>query len=194
MNIDHKIIFDLIEREAKVLDLGAGAGDLLSLLINKKNIKAQGIEINEELIYKCVEKGVSVFHNDFESGLSGFPDNLFDYVILNNSMQEAKKLNFVLQESMRIGKKVIVGFPNFAHIYARARLFFKGKVPITKSLPYSWSDTPNLRFLSIADFKDYCNQKNIQIVKSIYFGKAKVIKLLPNVLSYGAIFVISADN
>jgi methionine biosynthesis protein MetW len=188
--IDYRIIYRIIKSKSRVLDLGCGDGELLSFLVKEKKVKAQGIELNEAAIYNCVEKGLSVFHGNIETGLSGYPDNAFDYVILNQSMQEVKDVEHVVDEALRIGKKVIVGFPNFAQIKARSRLFLKGKVPITSSLPYRWYNTPNLHFLSIIDFKDFCREKNIKILKKFYLSKNKVIKILPNLLALNAIFLI----
>jgi methionine biosynthesis protein MetW len=188
--IDYRIIYRIIESKSRVLDLGCGDGELLSFLVKEKEVKAQGIELNEAAIYNCVEKGLSVFHGNIETGLSGYPDNAFDYVILNQSMQEVKDVERVVDEALRIGKKVIVGFPNFAQIKARLRLFLKGKVPITSSLPYRWYNTPNLHFLSIIDFKDFCREKNIKILKKFYLSKNKLIKILPNLLSLNAIFLV----
>lgn len=188
--IDYKIIYQIVKPKTRVLDLGCGDGQLLSFLVKEKKVKAQGIELNEDAIYKCVEKGLSVFHGNIETGLSGYPDNAFDYVILNQSMQEVKDVEQVIDEALRIGVKVIVGFPNFAHIKARFRLFFKGKVPITSSLPYHWYNTPNLHFLSISDFKNFCKEKKIKILKKFYLTNRKVIKFFPNQLSLSAVFLI----
>ncbi|MDD5595753.1 MAG: methionine biosynthesis protein MetW, partial [Candidatus Omnitrophica bacterium] len=156
VSLDYQVILGIIDPDAKVLDLGCGNGDLLFLLAKEKNAKVQGIELDEQAIYKCVEKGLSVFHSDIDSGLSEYPDKSFDYVILNQSLQQVKKAEFVLREALRVGKKVVVGFPNFANIKARGMLFFRGKAPISKSFPFHWYDSPNVRFLSISDFKDYC--------------------------------------
>lgn len=191
MRLDYKIIYDIIESKSKVLDLGCGDGELLSNLVEKKNIKAQGIELDNKEIGRCVEKGLSVFHSDIDSGLQGYPDKSFDYVILNQSMQEVKKVEYVMSEALRVGKKAIVGFSNFAYLGARLRLFFKGRVPITASLPYHWHSTPNLHFLSISDFKDFCLEKNIKINKVFYLREKNTIKFLPNLFALNAIFVIS---
>jgi methionine biosynthesis protein MetW len=188
--IDYRIIYQIVKPETRVLDLGCGDGELLSFLAKEKEVKAQGIELNEAAIYNCVEKGLSVFHGNIETGLSGYPDNAFDYVILNQSMQEVKNVEYVVDEALRIGRKVIVGFPNFAQLKARSRLFLKGKVPITSSLPYRWYNTPNLHFLSISDFKDFCRAKNIKVLKKFYLSKNRVIKILPNLLALNAIFLI----
>ncbi|HLC15276.1 MAG TPA: methionine biosynthesis protein MetW [Thermodesulfovibrionia bacterium] len=188
--MDHKVIYSILKPRSKVLDLGCGDCELLYWPVKKKGIIAQGIELNEEAIYKCVEKGISVLHGDIESGLEGFPDKSFDYVILNQSMQETKNVSFIMDEAIRVGKKVIVGFPNFAHFNARLMLFFHGKAPILPSLPFKWYDTPNLHFLSITDFKDFCEEKQIKILKAYYLSKNRLIKFLPNLFAIHAIFLL----
>lgn len=189
--LDHKIIYSIIEPKSRVLDLGCGDGELLAKLVEGKNIKAQGIELNNKAIYKCVEKGLNVSHSNVDDGLKGYPDKAFDYVILNQSMQEAKEVDYVMEEALRVGKKVVVGFPNFAYLTARLRVFFKGKVPITPSLPYYWYSTPNLHFLSISDFRTFCLEKKITIIKAYYLGEKKAIQILPNLFALNAIFIIS---
>jgi methionine biosynthesis protein MetW len=190
IKLDHRIILEIVEPGSRALDLGCGTGDLLYLLAKDNDAKVQGIEINEEAIYQCVEKGLSVFHGDIDSGLSEYPDKSFDYVLLNQSMQQAKKADFVIREALRVGKKLIVGFPNFAYFKARVSLFFRGKAPITKSLPYHWYDTPNLHFLTISDFKDYCKDKNIRILRACYLGHKRKVRFWPNLLALNAIFVL----
>src|SRR4030042_3703428 len=194
MRLDHQIIYDSIEPASKVLDLGCGSGDLLFSLVQGKNIKAQGVELNDEAIYKCVEKGLSVFHSDIESGLKGYPDQCMDYVILNQSMQETRNVIFVIREALRVGKKAIIGFPNFAYIIGRSRIFFKGKVPITKSLPYRWYDTPNLHFLSLTDFEAFCKENHITILKRHFLGRSREVFFLPNLFALNGIFVITAQE
>ena len=191
INLDHRIIYSIVEPDSHVLDLGCGKGELLYPLVRDKHVRAQGIELNDKDIQECVKKGLSVFHDDIENSLREFPDNSFDYVILNQSMQEVKKVDCVIQEALRIGTKVIVGFPNFAYIKSRFALFFQGKSPITESLPYLWYDTPNVRFLSITDFKDFCAGKNIRIVEAHYIGKKAFVRILPNLLALNAVFVLT---
>lgn len=191
VRLDHKIIYEIIGSGSSVLDLGCGSGDLLYFLAKEKNALVQGIELSEAAIYKCVEKGVSVFHSDIDSGLIEYPDKSFDYVILNQSMQEVKKVDFVIKEALRVGKKVIVGFPNFAYWPARFRLFFRGKAPVTVSLPYHWYDTPNLHFLSISDFTDFCAEKKIKILSTYHLGEKRLVKFLPNFFATNVIFVIT---
>ncbi len=114
---------------------------------------------------------MNVFHGDIDSGLSEYPDRSFDYVILNQSLQQVRHVEPVLEDSLRVGKKVIVGFPNFAHYSARLQLFFKGRAPVTASLPYQWYETPNLHFLSISDFFAFCREKGITIERCEYIGR-----------------------
>ncbi len=191
VRLDHQIIYRIVEPGARVLDLGCGNGGLLYLLAREKGAKVQGIEVNETAIYQCVKKGLSVFHSDIESGLAEYPENSFDYVILNQSMQEVKKIDWLIQEALRIGGKIIVGFPNFAFLQARFMLFFRGKAPITPSLPYRWYDTPNVRFLSINDFRDFCREKSLKVMEAHYLGKERTINLWPNLLALNAIFVLT---
>lgn len=191
MKLDHQIISQIINEEAHVLDLGCGNGELLTLLTREKRAFVQGIELNDEEMHKCVERGLTVLQGDIESGLVDYPDKSFDFVILNQIMQEIKKADFVIQESLRVGKRVIVGFPNFAHIRARLTLFLSGKTPMNEALPYYWFETSNIRFLTINDFIDYCSKKNIIIEQKFFLGKSKLINILPNLLALNALFVIN---
>ena len=189
--LEYKAILEWVKRGASVLDLGCGDGELLALLVHEKSVKAQGIEIDEQAIYQCVAKGLSVFHEDIDHGLSDYSDQSFDYVVLNQSFQQVKNADMVLKEALRVGRQVIVGFPNFAHFLARLQIFFKGKTPITPSLPYEWHDTPNLHFLSISDFIEYCHKRNIKIRKSFFIGKNKRLVIFPNLFAMTGIFLIS---
>ena len=147
--------------------------------------------MDEQAIYKCVAKGLSVFHGDIDSGLAEYEDNSFDYVIINQTFQQVKKPDVVLSEALRVGGEVIVGFPNFAHYKARYHLAIRGIAPITRSLPYQWYDTPNIHFLSIADFIYYCRKRDIKILKSFYLGENQPVKLFPNLVALLGIFLIS---
>jgi methionine biosynthesis protein MetW len=189
--LEYKAILKWIHQGASVLDLGCGDGELLELLVREKKVRAQGIEIDEQAIYQCVAKGLSVFHEDIDNGLSGYGDKTFDYVILNQSLQQVKKPDVVVKEALRVGREVIIGFPNFAHYSARLQIFFKGETPITPSLPYEWHDTPNLHFLSISDFIEYCHQRNIEIEKSFFIGKHRMVRILPNLFALIGIFLVS---
>jgi methionine biosynthesis protein MetW len=189
--LEYKAILEWVKRGASVLDLGCGDGELLAFLVREKSVKAQGIEIDEQAIYQCVARGLSVFHEDIDHGLSDYSDQSFDYVILNQSFQQVKNADIVLAEALRVGREVIVGVPNFVHYLARFQIFFKGKTPVTPSLPYTWHDTPNLHFLSISDFIEYCRKKNIKIRKSFFIGKNRRAVIFPNLFALTGIFLIS---
>lgn len=191
LKTEYKVILDLVHENSSVLDLGCGSGDLLLLLEENKNIKGQGIEIDEKCIYNCVAKGLSVLQGDIDSGLSEYRDKAFDYVMLNQTFQQVKDPDYVIKEALRVGKKVIAGFPNFVYINGRLQLFFKGKVPVFPSLPYEWYSTPNLHFLSILDFKEYCQKRNITIEKSVFVAQNKTVKFFPNLFAQIGIFLIS---
>jgi methionine biosynthesis protein MetW len=192
--IEHKIIMDWIEQGASVLDLGCGDGELLARLIEEKHVRAQGIEISEVAIHSCVARSLNVLQEDIDTGLSEYADKSFDYVVLNQTFQQVKKPDFVLKEALRVGGKTIVGFPNFVHISARFQLFFKGKVPVTSSLPYKWYDTPNLHFLSIADFTEYCKKRKIQIEHTAFITKNKKIRFFPNLFGEIGLFLLSKNK
>ena len=191
MKPDHQIIADIVHEGAHILDLGCGNGELLSLLRQHKNALVQGIELDEDQMHTCVENGLTVLQGDIETGLEDYPNHSFDYVILNQIMQEIKKADFVIQEALRIGHKVIVGFPNFAHLSARTTLFVHGRTPINEALPYYWFETPNIRFLTIWDFVDYCEKKNIKIEQKYFLGKSGLIHFLPNLFAQNALFVLA---
>ncbi len=191
IRLDHRIIAELIAPGSSVLDLGCGSGELLHMLIKDKGAHGQGIEIDEQAIYTCVALGLNVLHGDIDSGLSEYPDRSFDYVILNQSLQQVRHVESVMADCLRVGKKVIVGFPNFANYTARLQLFFKGRTPVTPSLPYQWYETPNLHFLSISDFLDFCRDKGITIERCEYLGDRGRVFMLPNIFAQTGIFVIS---
>ncbi len=194
LSLEYRAILNWIRQDSSVLDLGCGGGELLELLVRERHVKAQGIEIDEHAIYQCVARGLSVFHEDIDNGLSDYPDRSFDSVILNQSLQQVKKPDVVIKEALRVGREVIIGFPNFAHYSARFQMFFKGKAPITPSLPYEWHDTPNLHFLSISDFIEYCRERDIKIKRSFFVGRNKRVRIFPNLFGLIGIFVISNEE
>jgi len=191
MKLEHKIIVDWVSEGASVLDLGCGDGELLSILVREKNVLAQGTEIDEQAIYKCVAKGLSVYHEDIDAGLSEHPDGSFDFVILSESLQQAKRPDFVVSEAVRVGKNLVVSFPNFGRYTVRFQILFSGKVPVTPALPYECYETPNLHFLSVSNFFDYCRMKKINVKKSVYVTDEKRVTFLPNLRAETGIFLLS---
>ena len=192
--LDHQVILDLVEKNSRVLDLGCGDGSLLNLLIEEKKCRGTGIEIDEEAIYQCIEKGLTVSHGDIDSGLVDFSSKRFDYVILNESLQQVIHPREVILEALRVGKKVIVGIPNFCHIAARFQITFLGKAPVTQQLPYEWYDTPNLRFLSFKDFRRFCQNNKIKILQERGISRRHRICFLGNLFANVGIYLLQKDE
>ena len=191
LRLDQKVIVEIITSGAIVLDLGCGTGELLAELVKEKHVSGEGIEIDDQAILECVAKGLNVFHDDIDRGLSEYGDRSFDFVILNQTFQQVKRPDEVLKEALRVAAKVIVGFPNFATLATRFQLGIRGRVPVTPSLPYEWHDTPNLHFLSILDFIDYCRKRHIRIEKAFYFNAKKRIRTFPNAFAHVGVFLLT---
>lgn len=175
LHLNYSIISDMIPENATVLDLGCGDGTLLKMLKNKK-IKARGIEINQDKVIKCLEKGLSVVQGDIDEGLAEYPDQSVDYIILNQTLQSTEKPDYVIKEMLRAGRKIVVSFPNFAYWRIRFYLFFHGRMPKSKMLPFEWFDTPNIHLLTIADFYDFAEKLDLKIEKKICMTRAKIRK------------------
>lgn len=176
LHANYNHIVPLIENGAKVLDLGCGDGTLLKKLIDEKNVHGKGIEINQENVIEALHKGLSIIQGDIDEGLEDFADNEMDYVILNQTLQSTQNPDFVIKEMLRVGKHAVVSFPNFAYWRIRFYLLFKGKMPKSKMLPFEWYNTPNIHLLTVRDFFDYCEKRDIKISKSILTRRGKVVK------------------
>ena len=175
LHLNYKIITEMIESNASVVDVGCGDGTLMKMLQEKK-VQVTGIDIDQDNIIKCLEKRLSVIQGDIDEGLLGFPDKSYDYVILNQTLQSTEKPDFVIQEMLRIGKKVVISFPNFAYWKIRFYLMFQGKMPKSKILPFEWYNTPNIHLLTIKDFYDFAKRHNFKIEKEICMTKGKLNK------------------
>jgi len=196
LRLNYSIITDVVEVGAKVIDLGCGDGTLLAKLIAEKKVKGIGVEIDQESVISSLEKGLSVIQGDIDEGLKEFQDQEFDWVILNQTLQSTEKPDYVVDEMLRVGKKAVVSFPNFAYWKVRFYLFFMGKMPKSKILPFEWYNTPNIHLLTVNDFYDFCKKRNIKILKSVYMTRANVrknllIRSLSNFFAEEVIFVIS---
>ena len=167
MKSEFKVIADLLPNNSKVLDVGCGDGSLMDLLAKDKNIEARGLELDQSNVQKCIVKGLPVIQGDAETELYQFPPQSFDYVILSQTLQAFFKPDKVLKELLRIGKSVIVSIPNFGYWKVRTSLLFFGKMPITKTIPNTWFNTPNLHMCTIKDLFNYCEDQNIEIKKVI---------------------------
>ena len=173
MKLEFKIITDLVEKNTRVLDVGCGDGTLMEFLKNNKKIDVRGIEISKNNVQKCVEKGLTVIEGDAEKDLIQFPDRSFDFVILSQTLQAFLNPEIVINELLRVGKKAIVTIPNFGFWKVRLQLLIKGTMPITKTLPDEWHNTPNLHMCSIKDFFNFCNNRKIKLDKSLALHNEK---------------------
>jgi methionine biosynthesis protein MetW len=165
--IDLQVIADLIPERAKILDVGCGDGELLELLRNRKAIDGRGVEISQRGVNECVARGLSVIQGDADTDLVYYPDNSFDYALLSQTLQATRNPRTVLEHLLRIGGHAIVSFPNFGHWRVRFSLFFHGRMPVTKDLPYSWYDTPNIHFCTIRDFIKLCDELGAKVEKAV---------------------------
>jgi len=193
--VDYELIESLIEPNSTVLDVGCGDGQLLANLVRDKNIKGKGIELDQELVLDCVCRGLPIIQQDIEEGLRFYGDKSYDYVILSQTVQTVKNPEKAFAELLRVGRKVIVSFPNFAHWRCRAQLFFGGNAPVTKQLPFDWHDTPNIHCLSLKDFDRFCERLGVKVEKKISLIKKRLspVKFAPNLFAEQAIYVTSKE-
>lgn len=187
--IDYRLINTEIPSNSRVLDLGCGDGTLLEILW-AKNCRCEGVEYDAENFLKAVKRGISVIEGDINYVLQDYEDNSFDYVVLNLSLQVTTNSKKVLEESLRIGRKVIVSFPNFSYIENLLWLFVKGKMPKTEILPFDWHETPNIHLLTINDFSNLCTQENYTIHKAYHYTDRKLVHFMPRLLAQYSMFIL----
>lgn len=193
---DRDMILTLVPEGARVLDLGCGDCSLLNQLVGEKRIRGTGLDIDGMQLVNGLASGLNVYQGNLDDGLSDFPDQSYDYVILNQTLQVVKHPMLVLEEVLRIRRYGILGFPNFAQWQLRRGLFFGGRAPKSPALPFEWYDTPNIRVLSIQDFFDYCRKEKIAIVHQRYLMGGRWVKRFywkraVNLLAHIGLFVIT---
>ena len=174
MKEEFKIIANSIQREKSILDVGCGDGELMKFIYENISKKIRGLEISKDNVQKCIEKGLTVIEGNAEIDLQQFPSNSFDYVILSQTLQAFLNPEKVISDLLRIGKTSIVTIPNFGFWKVRFNLLFKGTMPVTKTLPNEWYNTPNLHMCSIKDFVNFCNDRKINLFKSLALTNNKV--------------------
>ena len=199
LRYDLKVIASWIEPGSKVLGLGCGDGDLLYFLKTDKKTNCTGIEINETRVARCIERGLTVLQGDINQEILDYPDDAFDYVILSQTLQQIYEPSELLQSMLRIGKKGIVSFPNFSHWNIRMQLLLKGYAPISQQLPYEWHNTPNIRVITIKDFRRFAGETGFDIIREVASNThnedrtGNIIKFLPNLRATYGIFLIGKD-
>jgi len=193
---NYDVIIGLIEPGSKVLDLGCGDGTLLRRLMEERNVSGTGVEIDTDAIVRCVEAGVDVIHEDLDRGIAEFADGSYDVVVLNMTLQVTHRSDLVLREAMRVGRRAIVTIPNFGYWRLRQQLVFWGRMPVTRTLPHPWYETPNIRVLTIKDFRHLCLKLNGTIDREMYLHSGRPCRaielpsLWPNFMAPEALFVI----
>ena len=196
MRFDLQIIASWIEPGSKVLDLGCGEGDLLYFLKKNKEVDGIGIEQAEAKVVQCIEKGLSILQGDINEEVTDYPDNTFDYVILSQTLQQVYEPAGLIQSLLRIGRKGIVSFPNFSHWRVRFQLLTSGYAPVTKQLPYDWHNTPNIRVITLRDFRKFSRDVGFHIFREAAINTnsedrlGTIVEFIPNLRATYGIFMI----
>lgn len=186
-------IVEHVPQGGSVLDIGCAEGDLLARLVAEKGVRAAGIELSEARAAKAVQRGLSVHHGDAEEALDHYPDGTFDAVIISLTIQETQNPNRLLEEALRVGRQVLVVFPNFGHWYARWQFAALGRAPQTRNLPYTWYDSPNRHFFTIADWEDFCLRAGWKALGRAFLSAGYRIKLFPNLRAEVAMYVLEKN-
>jgi methionine biosynthesis protein MetW len=195
MRFDLALIQKWIKPRSRVLDLGCGDGTLLAALRDHRQVAGLGVEIEPDDITRCIARGIDVVEQDLNASLANFRSGSFDVVVMTLALQALQYPHVVLDEMLRIGNECIVTFPNFGHWRARGYLLLRGRMPISKFLPYTWYDTPNIHFCTVSDFEALCRERNIRILDRAVVdpdnNQGWIARLWPNLFGVTAVYHIS---
>lgn len=196
IRFDLQIIASWIQPGSKVLGLGCGEGELLHFLKEKKDVRCTGIEIDENRVARCIEKGLTVLQGDINEEVMDYPENAFDYVILSQTLQQIYEPGRLVRSMLRVGRRGIVSFPSFSHWSVRLQLLLKGCAPITRQLPYQWHNTPNIRVIALKDFRRFSREAGFSILKEVAINtdhhekNGNIVRLFANLRATYGIFLI----
>jgi len=185
---DFEAIAQWVRPGARVLDLGCGDGSLLRFLKDKRGASGYGIEIDDAKLLASVRNGVNVLQGDLETGLSGFESGSFDYVILSQTLQAVRHTEQIIREMLRVGREGIVTFPNFGYWRHRLQVFLGGHMPVSRSLPYQWYNTPNVHLFTIGDFESFCAEHGVRILERAVMDRGRIVSLWPNLRGSLAVY------
>lgn len=187
---DFAIISELVKPGTTVLDLGCGEGQLLAWLKEHKNVDGRGVELTGTRVQKAISRGVSVYQGDLETALDDYPSQVFDYVILSQTLQETRDPLRVLRGMLRVGRRAIVAFPNYGHYSVRLSTLRSGRAPKTALFPYDWWDSPNIHFFTVLDFEELARQEKWRVERRIFLAGQRQVNLFPNLTAEIAVFLV----
>jgi len=192
VRLDYRMIENYVEPGARVLDLGCGDGALLEDLIERMGVDGCGIDTDLKQVQKCIARGVPVYHGDMLEGMAMFDDGRFDCVVLSQTLQQTLKPHLVVREMLRVGRRAVISFPNFGHWKVRLQFLLRGRIPVTRVLPYKWYDTPNIHLLTVRDFLRLCGELHLEVIERIFVTPdyRRLPGFLANLLASMAIFVV----
>ena len=190
----YESVIDWIPAGSRALDLGTGDGAFLERLVQAKQVVAEGVEKDPDLVARCIQRGLIVHQGNIAEGLDQYGDQTFDYALLLGTFQELISPEEIVREAFRVAPRVIIACSNFAHYSVRLQILFRGRTPVTKSLPQPWYRTTNLHFLSILDFREFCRQMGVCEIRQACFSSRGKVALLPNLFAAEVVALLESGR
>ncbi|MGA2176514.1 MAG: methionine biosynthesis protein MetW [Verrucomicrobiota bacterium] len=190
----YQSVLDWVPDGARVLDLGTGDGAFLERLVRVKRVVAEGVERDPELVARCIQRGLVAHQGNIAEGLDQYGDQSFDDVLLLGTFQELISPVEIVREAFRVGRRVTIAYSNFAHYRVRLQILFRGRTPVTKSLPQPWYRTTNLHFLSTLDFREFCRQMDVSVIRQASFNSRGKVVILPNLFAEEVVTLLESGK